>query len=85
MTRIERYLWVARVAGFEPATLALGPRCSTPLSYRRTEEGGARGRNRTADLVRTKDALCQLSYKGELYSGWRTRNCAADHCYVVTN
>src|SRR3954447_5159684 len=40
--------------------------CQPKLVPRQRAKVGADDRNRTGDLVLTKDALCQLSYIGEL-------------------
>src|SRR5207248_10697237 len=45
-----------------------------PLSVYVNECSGADDQNRTGDLVLTKDALCQLSYIGGVWSGRRGSN-----------
>src|SRR5206468_9788991 len=46
----------------------------TLLSTFPLESSGADDQNRTGDLVLTKDALCQLSYIGGVWSGRRGSN-----------
>jgi hypothetical protein len=62
------YTRMERKTGFEPATLALARRCSTPeplpqIHATHMELAGGSGRNRTADTRIFSPLLYQLSYR----------------------
>ena len=59
---------MARLAGFEPATLGLEGRCSIQMSYRRISFGRGRG-IRTPDILLPK----QARYQTALYPGSHER------------
>ena len=59
--------------GFEPLNAAVKGRCVKPLHQRAA--AGAPDRNRTCDLILTKDALYRLSYRSRL---------ACLHAYDIT-
>lgn len=72
----SRVAWeLERVVGFEPTTNCLEGRDSRPLSYTRTS--GAASRNRTGDILLTRQLLYLLSYRGRIGRRYRDRTCEA--------